>query len=64
MQNEIEVLRKAKKAQLLERLEKLKEVSGVGIEKTSNILDSMREEYDEKKFDQQMEQLFDEEYYD
>lgn len=51
MHNEIEVLRKAKKAQLLERLEKLKEVSGVGIEKTSNILDSMREEYDEKKFD-------------
>ena len=49
---------------MLERLEKLKEVSGVGIEKTSNILDSMRDEYDEKKFDKQMEQLFDEEYYE
>lgn len=59
------MLKKAKKAQLLERLNKLKEVSGVDLKRTEALLDEMKKpEYEEREFDKRMNELFDEQYYE
>ena len=65
MIEEVKRLKNIKKEEILKRIEKIKNISGLkNIKDQKNIEDFLEEEYDENKFHKNIENLFDNEYYD
>lgn len=63
IEDEIKQLKKIKKEEILERLEKIQKIGGAK-DISNNFEDFLEEDFDPNKYDQQMNENFNEKYYD